>query len=275
MSIAAGAGVALYAKPGHPQAPTLLAELSGWLARRGYRPQVEAAGAPGGEAPGLAIVLGGDGTMLHVAPQLAASETPVLAVHLGTLGFLTETDLADLYPTLEAVLAGGGVREWRALLRARLLRRGTEEACFDALNEVVVGKAALARVVHLDLAVNGEHVGHYRADGVLVATPTGSTAYSFSAGGTVLHPSVAGLIVTPICPHALNQRPLVVPDDAEIALTLGASADSTYLTVDGQRGLPLQAGDQLICRRSPLRLCLVTARPPSFYQSLRAKLGWG
>jgi len=275
MSLAAGAVVALYAKPGHPQAPTLLAELSGWLAQRGYRPLVDAAAEPGARAPGLAIVLGGDGTMLHVAPRLAATETPVLAVHLGTLGFLTETDLADLYPTLETVLAGGGAVERRALLRARLLRRGEEKACFDALNEVVVGKAELARVVHLDLDINGEHVGHYRADGVLVATPTGSTAYSFSAGGAVLHPSVAGLIVTPICPHALSQRPLVVPDHAEIALNLAASADAAYLTVDGQRGLPLQPGDRLVCRRSPLSLRLVTAQPASFYQSLRAKLGWG
>lgn len=271
MPLAAGAMVALYAKPGDPRAAKVTEELSAWLRQRGYRPELD---APTDPPPALAVVLGGDGTMLHVAPRLAAAGTPVLAVHMGTLGFLVETAVAGLYPALEIVLAGGAAVELRALLRAELWRQGTVAATYDALNEVVVGKAQLARVVHIELAVNRELVGRYRADGVIVATPTGSTAYSLSAGGAVLHPGLAAMIVTPICPHALDQRPLVVPANAEVALTLTAAGDPTHLTVDGQQDFPLLPGDRIVCRRSPYNLKLLTAGPANFYQSLRAKLGW-
>lgn len=271
MSTARGTRIAVHIKPGHPQGAVLLAELRAWLEQRGYHAEVDGAGGAG---TALAVVLGGDGTILQVAPRLAASGTPVLAVNLGTLGFLNETALAALYPTLETVLKGGGARQRRAMLRARLLRQGSEAATYDALNEVVLSKAGLARLVQIELEIGGEHVARYRADGLMVATPTGSTAYSFSAGGPVVHPGVGGMLVTPICPHALNQRPLVVPAEAEVTLTLDAAAEPTFLTVDGQQGVPVLPGDQLLCGSSPLELTLVTAASAKFYQSLRTKLGW-
>ncbi len=277
-TIAAGARIALYAKPGHPQAPRLAEELAGWLAARGYDPVAD---APADPAPALAVVLGGDGSVLHAARRLAPAGTPIFAVHLGTLGFLAETAAGDLYPSLEAILAGRGHRQRRALVRVRVLRpaggEGSAErevAVLYALREVVVGKASAARIVQLDLAVGGETVARYRADGVLVATPTGSTAYSFSAGGPVLHPALPALVITPVCPHALNQRPLVVPASAEVALHLRA-AESACLTLDGQQVLSLEPGDRVLCMASPLALDLVTAAPPRFYAHLRAKLHWG
>jgi NAD+ kinase len=276
-AIPSGARIALYAKPGHPHAPRAMEQLVAWLAARGYQPVIDAPATP---PPALAVVLGGDGSVLHAARRLAAAGTPILAVHLGTLGFLAETAATDLYAGLEAILAGGGHRQRRGLIRARVLRSqpsgGAERelAPLDALNEVVVGKTAAARIAQVEVAVSGELVARYRADGVLVATPTGSTAYSLSAGGPVLDPALAALVITPICPHALSQRPLVVPASAEIALQLRA-ADSACLALDGQLVLSLEPGDRVLCFASPLALDLVTAAPPRFYTHLRTKLHWG
>jgi NAD+ kinase len=274
-AIPPGSRIALYAKPGQPQTPRVR-ELAEWLERRGYAPVPD---APADPAPALAVVLGGDGSVLHAARRLAAVGTPIFAVHLGTLGFLADTAAGDLFPSLEAILAGRGHHQRRAMVRARVCRPADgggerEIAVLDALNEVVVSKASAARIVQLDVAVGGEAVARYRADGVLVATPTGSTAYSFSAGGPVLHPALAALVITPICPHALNQRPMVVPAAAEITLHLRA-AESACLTLDGQQLLTLDSGDRVLCTASPLALDLVTAAPPRFCAHLRAKLRWG
>jgi len=277
MAISAGAGIAIYANPHHGQAARVREELCAWLRERRFQPLLESQLAPSGPgpAPALAVVLGGDGTMLHVAPRLAAADVPVLAVHLGTLGFLTETAREDLYSSLETMIAGGGVRERRALVRAQLERGGERLASFDALNEVVVCKAGLARPVQLELTIDEEPVGVYRADGVLVATSTGSTAYSFSAGGPVVHPGLEALLITPICPHGLSQRPLVVRDRSQVVLQVRAAAEAPMLTIDGQHGERLQIGDRIRCTRSPLALTLVAARGPGYFQSLRAKLHWG
>ncbi|HEY7855635.1 MAG TPA: NAD(+)/NADH kinase [Terriglobales bacterium] len=269
-------GVAVYAKPNHPAIPDLWPLLDAWLTARGHRalldPDERAAAAL---APKLAIVLGGDGTMLHVAERLARSHTPVLAVHLGTLGFLTETALDDLYGSLTAILAGGGVRQRRRLLQAQLLRQDREVESFQALNEIVVAKGSLARVVRLALAIDQAPAGNYRADGIIVATPTGSTAYSFSAGGPVAHPNLAALLVTPICPHSLRHRPLVISAASVVEITLTGAAESAYLTIDGQRGVALAIADRVVCRTSQLELELVSLAPRSFYESLSAKLQWG
>ncbi|MGH9468382.1 MAG: NAD(+)/NADH kinase [Terriglobales bacterium] len=277
MAIAAGARIAIYSKPHHEEAARVGAALSAWLRERGFQPLLEPPLAVSGDGPppALAVVLGGDGTMLHVAPRLAAADVPVLAVHLGTLGFLTETARGDLYAGLESVLAGGGVRERRALARAQLERDGECIAGFDALNEIVVGKGGLARLVQIELTIDGERVGLYRADGVLVATPTGSTAYSFSAGGPVVHPGLEALLITPICPHGLSQRALAVGDRAHVVLEVRAAAEAPVLTIDGQHGETLQEGDRIHCTRSPLALTLVTADGHGYFQSLRAKLHWG
>jgi len=272
MRIDPGAAIALYAKPGDPRAPALVAELSAWLTARGYRPLPDATDR---DRLALAVVLGGDGTMLHAARRLAPRDVPVLAVHLGTLGFLTETALDRLYTVLETILGGGGVHERRLMLRVRLERNRQVLEEFDALNEAVAGKSGLARLQPMDLEIGGQPVGRYRADGILVATPTGSTAYSFSAGGPVVHPAVEALLVTPICPHALSQRPLVVPADAEIVITVAPGADAAQLTVDGQQGRDLVPGDRIICTRGPHTLTLALAAPATFYHSLHQKLGWG
>lgn len=266
--IVPGSRIAIYVKPGHPRGPELLEELAAWLTARGYKAQP----ASCGEGASLAIVLGGDGSILRAAPELAPAATPVLAVHLGTLGFLTDTALEDLYPSLETVLAGRGVRRRLALLETRLERAGREVGRYPVLNEAVVGKSGLARLLTVEVTIAGEPVGDYRADGVLVATPTGSTAYNLSAGGSVVHPQVAALLVTPICPHARVQRPLLVPAEAEVALTLLAG-DPAHLTLDGQHGVPLEVGDRLVCRQSRDALVCVSARAASFYERVRTKLG--
>ncbi|MGH9474695.1 MAG: NAD(+)/NADH kinase [Terriglobales bacterium] len=265
----AGARIAIYAKPGGARESALIRELEAWLRARGYEPVRDAAAQP---APALAVVLGGDGTLLHVARHLAAAATPVLAVHLGTLGFLTATALEDLYPSLETILAGGGVREHRTMLRVRLQRGGREIGVYDVLNEAVVGKAELARMVRFELAIDGQRLGSVRADGVLVATPTGSTAYNLSAGGAVAHPGVAALLLTPICPHACSQRPLLTPAGAEISITLGADATPALLTLDGQQGVPLEPGDRVLCTQGPHALQCASAAPLAFYERLRSKL---
>lgn len=225
-------------------------------------------------APAFAVVLGGDGTILHVAARLASAAVPILAVHLGTLGFLTEVPQAEVYAALEAALTGRAATQARWLLEAKLQHEGRAEVPFLALNEVVVAKGELARMLRLDVEVDGEPLARYRADGVLVATPTGSTAYNYSAGGAVMHPAVAALQITPICAHAPGQRPLVVPATAKIAIALAPESDAAFLTVDGQAGHAFQPGDQLLCGMSAHAITLVTPEPSSFFASLRAKLRW-
>lgn len=255
--ITPGALIAIYAKPGHPRVPALVNELQQWLRARGYRPRLDAPASP---PPALAIALGGDGTVLHVARQLAAAPTPVLAVHLGSFGFLNETRVEDLYPSLERILAGQGRIQRRARLHVRLERQGTTAGEFEALNEAVVSKSGLARLLWLDLEVNGSALSRYRADGVLVATPTGSTGYNLSAGGSIVHPDVDALLITPICPNALSERPLLVPASAAITVTL-AAGEPAFLTVDGQHGAPLAAGDRVVCTQSVHPFFCVSVEP--------------
>lgn len=271
-AIPAGARIGLYAKPGHAGAAAVMAGLEDWLRARGYAAEREAAADP---APALAVVLGGDGTMLHVARRLAAAATPVLAVHLGTFGFLADTALEDLYPSLEQVLRGGGARQRRAMLRVRHERGGRVVATYDVLNEAVVGSGELARLLEIEVEIDGQELGPMRADGVLVATATGSTAYNLSAGGAIVHPEVGAILVTPICPHVLSQRPLLAPASATITLAPRNAPAPAILTLDGQQGLALGPGDRVICALSPHQLTCVSAAAVSFYAHLRSKLNWG
>lgn len=280
MAIPPGETIAIFAKPGHTEAPQLILQITGWLHQRGYRAAVaeSVTGQPAtlpaaGQAPRLAVVLGGDGTMLHAAPALAHGKVPVLAVHLGTLGFTTETARNDLFPALERALAGTALVEARLMLAVQVRRGGREVASFLALNEAVVGKGALARLVQVDVWLDHQKIGRYRADGVLVATPTGSTAYNLSAGGPVVHPALAALLITPICAHAVNSRSIAVPATAAVRLET-AGAEPGHLTVDGQQGLELEPGDQVVCTQSVDRLHLMTLEPGGFFQSLHSKLGW-
>ena len=184
----------------------------------------------------LIVVLGGDGTLLSAARALGSHKVPILAVNLGGLGFLTSVTLDQLYPMLEQVLAGQHRTGERMMLEAEVLHSGKTSERHTALNDAVANKGALARMLDFDVSVDGEHVGRYRADGLIVATPTGSTAYSLAAGGPIIHPGLDAFVITPICPHMLTNRPLVIPDTSRVEISVAASDEAVYLTLDGQVG---------------------------------------
>jgi NAD+ kinase len=228
-----------------------------------------------GEKIELLIVLGGDGTLLSAARALGSHHVPILAVNLGGLGFLTSVTLDELYPALEQVIAGKHSASERMMLDAEIRRDGqpTERQC--ALNDAVATKAALARMLEFDVYVDRSHVGRYRADGIIVATPTGSTAYSLAAGGPIIDPQLDAFVITPICPHMLTNRPLVVPDTATIELDFAPAEEPVYITLDGQIGFQLKSKDRVIVTKSASRVTLI--RPPhkTYFEVLRSKLRWG
>jgi NAD+ kinase len=223
----------------------------------------------------LLIVLGGDGTLLSAARALGGNRVPILGVNLGGLGFLTSVTLDEVYPLLENVLSGKYVESNRMMLDAEILRDGKPAERQCALNDAVANKGAIARMLDFDVYVDRNHVGRYRADGIIVGTPTGSTAYSLAAGGPIVDPAVDAFVITPICPHMLTNRPLVIPDKATIELDFAPAAEPVYLTLDGQIGLQLAANDRVKITKSQNRVVLV--RPPvkTYFEVLRSKLRWG
>jgi NAD+ kinase len=229
-----------------------------------------------GRAADLVVVLGGDGTLIHAQSLLAGRPVPILGVNMGSLGFMTEVPQGELYPALELVLAGRAKVSERMKLRVHLHRGGTPERSLDAevLNDVVIAKSALSRMAELDTRCSGDYVTTYKADGVIVATPTGSTAYALAANGPIMYPTMRGVIIAPICPHTLTQRPLVVPDDENIEIVL-VNDTEVYLTLDGQKGLRLQRGDRVQVKPSHNRVLLVRNPQIDFFGILRAKLRWG
>ncbi len=222
--------------------------------------------------PEFVIVLGGDGTLLSAARAIGANDIPLLAVNLGSLGFLTEVPLDELYTTLEAVVNNQCPTEPRSLLNCRLVRDEQEIAQYFALNDAVV-KSTVARLLGFAVTINDDRVMEYQADGVIIATPTGSTAYSLAAGGPVFMPSVDALLMTPICPHSLTHRPLVVGSNSVISVRLDSGADG-FLSVDGQVGMPVMQGDQIVCRKALHHLRLLRMQK-SFFDVLRSRLRWG
>lgn len=226
------------------------------------------------EGADLLIVLGGDGTLLSAARVVADRNVPLFAVNLGHLGFLTAIPVEDLYPELERALRGEHRIGRRRMVDCELVREERTIATYSALNDVVITKSELARMIDLDTHVDNHFVAAYKADGLIVSTPTGSTAYSLSAGGPVIFPSVAAFCITPICPHMLTNRPVIVPDTSVIKV-LSHSEEGTYLTIDGQVGEPLSKGDYIVCRSSAKTIQLI--RPPKmlFFDVLREKLKWG
>lgn len=223
----------------------------------------------------LLIVLGGDGTLLAAARLLGERKVPILPVNLGGLGFLTSVTLDDLYPVLEQAIRGQARYSERVMLESRVMRQGKPFNCARALNDAVLNKAALARIIDLELRVNGEFVTNYKADGLIVATPTGSTAYSLSAGGPIMYPIVSAFVITPICPHTLTNRPLVIPDNAKIEIGFAAGEAPIYLTLDGQVGVELHANDVVALSAAPERLRLVRPQEKTYFSVLRDKLKWG
>lgn len=222
----------------------------------------------------LVVVLGGDGTLLSVARTLA-SGVPILGVNLGNLGFLTEVNRGELYPALVRVLDGDFSMEERALLDVELRRRGGGGTTFRVLNDAVVNKSALARIIQLTLEVDGHLIARYRSDGLIISTPTGSTAYNLSAGGPIVHPMLPVVLLTPICPHALSLRPIVVPAGGLIEVTLETQREEVYLTLDGQEGTSLGYGDSVRVTRGGDSVRLIKVSSRSFYDQLCGKLRWG
>ena len=282
--------VGLIAKPRSDRGATLVPELIAWLEARGITVFLDG-GAAGyaGRSPALSrdqvaansqllVVLGGDGTLLSAARaslrRNGSHDLPLFAVNLGGLGFLTAITIEELYPQLERALHGDFRVASRRMLHVELWRGEQRIAAHEALNDVVLTKAEIARMIDLEVHIDNHFVCVYKADGLIVSTPTGSTAYSLSAGGPIMFPSVAATAITPICPHTLTNRPVIVPDESEIQVIVLYNSP-TYMTIDGQVGEILESNDRIICRRS--EHCISLVRPPDmmFFDVLREKLKWG
>jgi NAD+ kinase len=278
---------AIISRPERPDVADILPDLFLWLAQHGYRVIVDQETAKyaarqevvpreqmASRALDLVIVLGGDGTLLSAARVTAPIDVPLLGVNLGSLGFLTDVPLQSLYHMLDAIAEGRAPVEHRSLMQCDLLRGDIVRGNYLVFNDAVVNKTALARLNTYDLYIDKTFVSSYRADGMIVATPTGSTAYSLSAGGPVLMPTVKALVVTPVAPHSLTHRPLVVPDSVEIEILLRSEEEVAYLSLDGQPGLDLRDGDRVRCRRSEHHVNLFRTGG-DFFNVLRSKLKWG
>ena len=280
--------IAIMAKVHDPRCQGVASDLVAWLETRGYVPLVEAhiarhirypqgvdLGAIGSQAE-LMVVLGGDGTLIAAARALGGNEVPILGVNLGSLGFLTEITIDELYPTLESCLTGDFRVTERMMLQVTVARDGVDLENHKVLNDVVINKGALARIVDLETVIDRYSMTTFKADGLIISTPTGSTGYSLSAGGPIVHPAMNCLIITPICPHTLTNRPVVVADDAQVIITVKSLEDEdVYLTLDGQVGVALRCGDEIRVRRAQRRAMLVQSRNRDYFEILRTKLKWG
>ena len=265
-------------------------EMSGilsWLQNRGVECLVDerivksfklagVTGMPAAAIPGkadLAFVFGGDGSMLSTARTIGAAKCPILGINLGSLGFLTEVPAEQVYKAMEAVLDGRYDLEERCLLKASLPNRKGQDHVYYALNEIVVSRAALSRVITVDTCLDDDFIAEFVADGVMIATPTGSTAYSLSAGGPIVHPAMEAFLVTPICPHTLTNRPLIVPADRSLRVTL-RSGEDVQLSIDGQIGVDIFPGEEIVCEQAPFKIQLIRWGGHGFFDVLRQKLKW-
>src|SRR6266853_3624476 len=280
--------IGILSRPRRSNLAVVVPPLLKWLEARGIQTLIDeetASSLPDGEkgqtrqhvadASQLLLVLGGDGTMLAAARLAAPRGIPILPINMGSLGFLTSFTLEELHPALDDALEGRFSLNERVMISVELVRASKVIDSQRVLNEVVINKGALARRIELELAIGGEFVCRYRADGLIVATPTGSTAYSLSAGGPIVHPSVESFVITPICPHTLSDRPLVVPDSSSIVMKLSGNTESVFLTLDGQRGSPLQSTDSVRVSRAKEPLMLIYPPKKSYFEILRSKLKWG
>src|SRR5579864_2664333 len=278
---------AIISRPDRDEVAKIVPRLIAWLGEHGYRvvidegtanyasgPEVVQRDDLGTRALSLVIVLGGDGTLLSAARATATVDVPLLGVNLGSLGFLTEVPPHALYSMLEAIERGQAAVEHRALMHCELRREESVRGSYLVFNDAVVNKTALARLNTYELYIDKAFVASYRADGMIVATPTGSTAYSLSAGGPVLMPIVNAFVITPVAPHSLTHRPLVVPDSVEIEILLRSEEEVAYLSLDGQPGMDLRDGDRVRCRRSQHQVNLYR-KGSDFFEVLRSKFKWG
>ena len=279
--------VGIISKPNAPAADALVPKLIEWLRHRGIVVRIDEetgvyaggiAGLPRETVPDtcdMLIVLGGDGTLLSAARAMGRREIPLFPVNLGGLGFLTAITVEEVFPELERALRGEHRIAKRKLMTTEVMREGEIVASFDALNDAVLTKSSIARMIDLDVHVDSQYVCRYKADGLIIATPTGSTAYSLSAGGPIIFPAVPAICLTPICPHMLTNRPVIVPETSVIRVTSRGPEESVYLTIDGQVGVPIREMDVVVCHSSHHSLLLT--RPPRmmFFDVLRQKLKWG
>ena len=280
---------AIISKPQKPELKDVLAELLDWFGARGYTCILdpESAAYLGRDHtavdrpempdhnPEIVVTLGGDGTLLSAARAFAHTCTPILGCNLGSLGFLTEVPLSELFTTLDAWKEGTAFIDARNLMHAELIRDGQLFRDWYALNDVVLAKGAIARMGEFMVELDGQFVARFRADGVIVSTPTGSTAYSLAADGPILIPSLDAMVVTAICPHLLTIRPIVVPGSSEVTVSVDVVPHETYLTVDGQEAVEILLGDSIRCRRSDQCVRLLRLHPNGIFNVLRSKLSWG
>ncbi len=293
MAIQAIHSIGIISKPRRQALEPILPTLLTWLKQRGVQALLDEETAsilssalkasdvpvlPRSELPSkcdLILVMGGDGTLLAAARGAHGCDVPILAVNLGSLGFLTAVTVGELYDSLEVVLNGKHQVEYRKVLQINMLHEGLLVETYHALNDAVLNKGAISRMLDFETYVDGQFVTLIQADGVIVSTPTGSTAYSLAAGGPIVHPSVEAFLVTPICPHTLTNRPLLVPDRSRIEVVVKTEAESVFLTVDGQVGHELHHEDRIVCELSPSRIGLVRPPQKGFFEVLRSKLKWG
>lgn len=293
MTISSIKRIGIVLKPHQPDALKTMCDLASWLGQRGISlvggPQIERdriqrqTGCSVEEVSSdqiaansdLILVLGGDGTMIAAARVMGDSEVPVLGVNYGGLGYLAEFRIEELYEALEAILSGNYRLDKRVMLAVELSRGQENFTRNRVLNDVVINKSALARIIEIEAYLNRQFVNAFRADGLIVSTPTGSTAYNLSAGGPVIFPSMNAVVITPICPFTLSNRPIVVPDDAEIELCLKTEEEDVSLTLDGQVGFPLNFEDRVTIRKSNTTFNLVQPTNRNYFDVLRDKLRWG
>lgn len=280
--------VGVVVKPNHAEAWATAREVAAWLDERGIETVSHSHGESengGGiesvdvekfkETVDLIVVLGGDGTMISTARLTGARAVPVLGINYGSLGYLTEFRIEEVFTALDAILAGNYEIDRRLMLDVEHLRGNETLAAGRVLNEIVVNKAAIARIIEIEVEWNGSFVNSFRADGLIVATPTGSTAYNLSAGGPIVFPTMNAVVITPICPFTLTNRPIVVPDDAEIKIKLKNDIEGVVLTLDGQIGHQIKAADTVVIRKSATDFNLVQPPHRNYFDVLRDKLKWG
>jgi NAD+ kinase len=279
--------VGIIGKSHHPDIRAVLDHLRSRFAEKGVEVVVDrhtASGRPArarrssnilGTGTDMIVVLGGDGTLLSVARMIHAEQVPLFGVNLGSLGFLTETALDDLDSTLDLLWEGKCIVEERIMLEVTVTRGRKRRGPWLVLNDAVFNKGALARMFELDTTVDGAHLTTFRADGLIVATPTGSTAYSMAAGGPIVYPDMEAIVVTPICPHTLSNRSLVVPDRVTVEVRVRSTEEDVHLTLDGQAGLAISDRDRVVIRKTASRTLLVQNPQQTFYSVLRQKLKWG
>jgi NAD+ kinase len=279
--------IGVFCKPKAPSASNILGKLIPWLRKKNYHIFFDTSTASiigetsthnkrgVSEQADFLIALGGDGTLLGVARAAHPYNVPILAVNLGSLGFLAAISIEELYPTLENILAGKFEIENRMLLNACVWRNGNQVENHNVLNDIVINKSVVARVINLQVFVNDQYMTSYRADGLIIATPTGSTAYSLSAGGPIIHPSMHTLVLSPICPLMLTNRSILIPDQSVIQVKLSGKYDDVRITLDGQEGYDMKAEDILEIKKTKTTLQLIRGPNKNYYQILRDKLHWG